>query len=98
MASTMASTLALSRPSEKFGTHSTSVDITEEDSCAVRNHARLTQNTQKYLAASEKFSDPQPYLNSVNPGVRRGETSVRDVHVAQFEAHIVLCAENVHAE
>src|SRR5215831_4987384 len=28
MASTMASTLALSRPSEKFGTHSTSVDIT----------------------------------------------------------------------
>jgi hypothetical protein len=28
----MASTLAWSRPSEKFGTHSTSVDITEEDS------------------------------------------------------------------
>src|SRR5579883_3458311 len=28
MASTMASTFALSRPSEKFGTHSTSVDIT----------------------------------------------------------------------
>src|SRR5438270_13579285 len=28
MASTMASTMLLSRPSEKFGTHSTSVDIT----------------------------------------------------------------------
>src|SRR5689334_13035183 len=28
MASTMASTMALSRPSEKLGTHSTSVDIT----------------------------------------------------------------------
>src|SRR5579871_3006315 len=32
MASTIASTLDLSRPSEKFGTHSTSVDITDEDS------------------------------------------------------------------
>src|SRR6266516_2632587 len=36
MASTMASTLALSRPSEKFGTHSTSVDITHEDSWSTR--------------------------------------------------------------
>jgi hypothetical protein len=31
MAATMAATLALSRPSEKFGTHSTSVDITQKD-------------------------------------------------------------------
>src|SRR6516162_8354954 len=31
MASMIASTLALSRPSEKFGTHSTIVDITDED-------------------------------------------------------------------
>src|SRR5579864_3088626 len=31
MASTMASTFALSRPSEKFGTHSTRVDITGKD-------------------------------------------------------------------
>src|SRR5512142_3043265 len=31
MASMMASTFALSRPSEKFGTHSTSVDIADKD-------------------------------------------------------------------
>src|SRR5579871_1668971 len=97
MASTMASTLALSRPSEKFGTHSTSVDITDEDSCAVRNHARLTQNPQLNLAASKKLPDPQPHLNSVYAWVRCGETGVRNVHVAQFEAHVVLCAENVHS-
>src|ERR1700722_6502193 len=38
MASTMASTLVLSRPSEKFGTHSTSVDISTKNSC-VHNEA-----------------------------------------------------------
>jgi hypothetical protein len=31
MASTIASTFALSRPSEKLGTHSTSVDIREKN-------------------------------------------------------------------
>src|SRR5512146_2552818 len=34
MASMMASTFALSRPSEKFGTHSTSVDIADKDTVA----------------------------------------------------------------
>src|SRR5580704_16943483 len=39
MASTMASTLALSRPSEKFGTHSTSVDIGQKHSRATAAEA-----------------------------------------------------------
>jgi hypothetical protein len=40
MASTMASTFALSRPSEKFGTHSTSVDIGEKNSWRLTLEAR----------------------------------------------------------
>src|SRR6266702_1661492 len=42
MASTMASTFALSRPSEKLGTHSTSVDITEENNGRSSAGATLT--------------------------------------------------------
>src|ERR1022692_451918 len=40
MALTMASTLAVSRPSEKFGTHSTNVDIGEKNSWRLRKEAR----------------------------------------------------------
>src|ERR1700728_2445438 len=45
MASTMASTLALSRPSEKFGTHSTSVDIGQKNSWGRRMEARRRSHT-----------------------------------------------------
>src|SRR5215469_15854694 len=41
MASIMASTLDLSRPSEKFGTHSTKVDIGEKNIGATRKAATL---------------------------------------------------------
>lgn len=69
----------------------------------MRNHARLTQGSatqdaRKFLVASEEFPNPQPHLNRVNAGVWCGKTCVRDVHIPQFETHIVLCAEDVHAE
>src|ERR1700690_1692090 len=41
MAATMESTLALSRPSEKLGTHSTSVDIRQEHSWDGARQARF---------------------------------------------------------
>src|ERR1700691_6105704 len=47
MASTMASTLALSRPSEKLGTHSTSVDISQKNSWV--GHYAATRMTMSNL-------------------------------------------------
>src|SRR5712671_3708448 len=45
MAPTMASTLVRSHPSEKFGTHSTSVDISQKNSWGLRMEARLVPHT-----------------------------------------------------
>src|SRR5215469_3580728 len=54
MASTMASTFALSRPSEKFGTHSTSVDITGKNIGQVGEEAtRPHQWAARSLIANE---------------------------------------------
>src|ERR1017187_7595077 len=47
MASTMASTLDLSRPSEKLGTHSTSVDISRKNSWGRSAEARSVLAPQK---------------------------------------------------
>src|SRR3954464_7680302 len=55
MASTMASTLALSRPSEKLGTHSTSVDITDENSCAI-SHGATRNDVACYVSACSRVN------------------------------------------
>src|SRR5258706_10815988 len=58
MASTMASTLPLSRPSEKFGTHSTSVDIGQKHSRAAVAKARLpSMNPRRARAQYRKETD-----------------------------------------
>jgi len=48
--------------------------------------------------SSEEPSDAQPHLHRIDSRIRRRQPRVRDVHVAQFEAHIVLRAENMHAQ
>src|SRR5580704_5871353 len=62
MASTMASTLALSRPSEKLGTHSTSVDIGQKNSWAGGTEARRTSRLNCHPKRSRTESLPLPIL------------------------------------
>ncbi len=50
------------------------------------------------LSASKKLADSQPHLHRVDPGIRRGQSGVRDVHVAQLEADVMPGAKDVHAE
>src|SRR5579872_2186419 len=102
----IASTLALSRPSEKFGTHSTSVDITEEDNGPSSWRARLALAEEvaceigraSVLSSAQKLANSQPHLHGVYSRIRRGQTRVRNVHVPKFEADIFSFAEDVHAQ
>src|SRR6266851_3726208 len=55
MASIMASTFALSRPSEKFGTHSTSVDIGQKNSWAAVGKAMFPSNAADEAAGKLCF-------------------------------------------
>src|SRR5258705_7888633 len=102
MASTIASTLDLSRPSEKFGTHSTSVDIREEHSWPTRewqlhqsNECRLAKESRP-SAPTEELPNSQPDLHRIHPRIRPCQSGIRNVHVAQFEAHVMLRAQDVH--
>jgi hypothetical protein len=52
----------------------------------------------RLIVSSEEFPDPEPYLHGVDSRIRRRKPCVREVHVAQFEADIVLRAENVHTQ
>src|SRR5215472_16247319 len=72
MASMMASTLALSWPSEKFGTHSTSVDIREEDN----GRLNLVQLVRTWLATSLRAA-PRPEA-SAKPSAKRCQQSLSD--------------------
>src|ERR1700692_3008171 len=87
MASTMASTLVLSRPSEKFGTHSTSVDIREEDSWGRSREAtgalelRQTRNSRKAVEACIECQDAVDTMllhDRQMHGVPRAETLVSE--------------------
>ena len=50
------------------------------------------------LIPAEKLSDPQPYLHGVYSRIQVCQPCVRDVHVAQFEAHVVARAKDVYPE
>ena len=50
------------------------------------------------IVSSEEFPDPQSYLHGIDSRIRRRKPCVRNVHVAEFEADIVLRSENVHAQ
>ena len=50
------------------------------------------------VVSAEELSDSQPHLHAVDSRIRRRQPCIRDVHVAQFEADIVLRAQNVHAQ
>jgi len=52
----------------------------------------------RLIVSPEEPSDAQPHLDSINSRIRGCQPGVRDVQVAQFEADIVLRAENVHAQ
>lgn len=52
----------------------------------------------RLIVSAEEFPDPQPYLHGIDSRIRRSKPCIRDVHVAKFEADIVLRAENVHAQ
>src|SRR5690348_2226735 len=101
MASTMASTLALSRPSEKLGTHSTSVDITDEDIGGRMRAQELTMRRWSgagQLTFGEELAYAQAYLDCIEARIGRGQSCVRDVHVAEFHAQVVSLAENMRAQ
>ncbi len=56
------------------------------------------EQTRLATAAAEELSNAQPHLHGIDSRIRRRQSSIRDVHVAQFETYIVLRAENMHAE
>src|ERR1017187_2116895 len=76
MAATMASTLALSRPSEKFGTHSTSVDIREKNSWRALTEARRTG----VIALSYGVQFPHSFWLSTATKIRIAEFGGHFVH------------------
>ncbi len=47
---------------------------------------------------AEESSDPEPHLHGVYAGIWRSQACIGDVHVAQFETHVVVGAEDVYAE
>src|SRR5579871_1568840 len=103
MASMIASTFDLSRPSEKFGTHSTSVDMTDEDSRGRGTEARQERRAQIYVSTMkllmvQEFTDSQPDLHGVDAGIQISQACVRDVHVTHFKAHVVSRAQQMHAQ
>ncbi len=48
--------------------------------------------------SGEETSYSQPHLHRIDPGVWGRQSGVRDVHVAQLEAHVVPLAKDVHAQ
>src|SRR5579864_3877927 len=112
MASMMASTLDLSRPSEKLGTHSTSVDISRKNiwvhyvaqGWENTRHMSLPQRSQRTqrkflgLFAAEESSDTQSHLHRVDSWIRRRQACIGDVQVAHFQAHVIFRAEDVRTE
>jgi hypothetical protein len=47
---------------------------------------------------TEKSSNAQPHLYRVDPRIRRGQACIGDVQIAQFQAPVVLRAEDVRAQ
>src|SRR5581483_2484961 len=96
----MASTFAVSRPSEKLGTHSTSVDITDEDSwlsVCVQGGAWMSLFATTSMLG-EELSESQTHLYGIHARVRRSQSGIRNMHVAKFDADVVFGPENVHAQ
>lgn len=46
----------------------------------------------------EELAEAEADLHGIRPGIEIAESGVGDVHVAEFEAHVVLRAEDVGAE
>jgi hypothetical protein len=47
---------------------------------------------------TEKSSNAKPHLHCINPRIRHGQSRVGDVQIAQFQAPVVLRAEDVRAQ
>src|ERR1035438_9813754 len=56
-----------------------------------------TRSFSGLLSAGESAYS-KPHLHGVDPRIRRRQSGVRDVHVAEFETYIVLRAEDVQAQ
>jgi hypothetical protein len=62
-----------------------------------------TEGTEEHrgelpLSWSKEVSDPDSDLNRVHPRVRRRQTSIRDMHVAQFQADVIARSQHMHSQ
>ena len=46
----------------------------------------------------EQFPDSQPHLHRIDSGIGRGQTGIRNLHIAQFKGEIVLRAKNASSQ
>ena len=66
--------------------------------CGRNNSPQRTQRGTAGLTFREEFPYAKAHLDGVEAGIGRGQTCVRDVHVAEFQAHVVSLAENMRAQ
>src|SRR6266700_2501110 len=99
MASTRASTLDLSRPSEKFGTHSTRVCISEKHSWGARGLQAQVFNRGDHRGRREEGADPPKNLRARARSLRLHQQApsvgneIADLERFHQKWHMVLLKE-----